>query len=100
MIKIILAFPGLTLILIFKFLISLFIFYALMNLFIIILKTEIIGEKSFSIKFFIALPLAILFSLIVIILFFRFETSYPKIKRTKPEQKLIISDPLTKVIEP
>ena len=99
MLKLVFSAPKVILIIIIKLIIMIFIFIALMSLFIIILKTGIIGEKSFGIKFIVAMPLAIFYAIISTIILLNLENSFPKLKRKKTN-KIFSSASTTKLIEP
>lgn len=70
-------------ILITKLILVVVVFFALMSLFVTVLKTGLLSEKSFSIKFLIAFPLAVIWGLLSVIILFRFESTKSSISQTK-----------------
>lgn len=70
-------------ILITKLILVVVVFFALMSLFVTVLKTGLLGEKSFSIKFLLAFPLAVIWGLLSVIILFRFESTKSSISQTK-----------------
>jgi hypothetical protein len=70
-------------ILMIKLILVFIVFFALMSLFVTILKTGLLRENSFAIKFLLAFPLAIVWGLLSVIILFRFEPTTSSISQTK-----------------
>jgi hypothetical protein len=75
-----------TFILTIKMILAIIIFFALMSLFITILKTGLLRENSFAIKFLIAFPLAVIWGIISVYIFFSFDPTtlaVPQVRKSK-----------------